>query len=305
MAKMRQFWQVRILRWPREAVVTALDLGLRFAVLPKHDTLDAVRGKVVAQTLKALRTVADDVRAVANELVSWKIVWVRLEMRPDCLVCPALQVESTGVVECCEMSVVGCIPKIALQPMRPMTSHRIGVATWNRPSRRRLAFLRVVAAVELAVYQRATSAVVLDRGDAAPLQHPLKSRRDIKSYVFPMMLVKRAFGQRRYLFHEFILPNSVNPVNYVSKPYPRSLFPITSSPISEHRRVVGVEVERESADGGKDNAFVAAAAFAKRLRTFEQEVQAVEFHDPLHYRVLRDAVFLCEVFHDLAHQPLR
>ena len=47
---------------------------------------------------------------------------------------------------------------------------------------------------------------VLDRGDAAPLQHPPQPRRNLVDYVLPVMLIKCSLEQRRYLLHEFSFP---------------------------------------------------------------------------------------------------
>ena len=191
----------RTLFRPLEAEVATLDLAHRLAIEPENDALDVVGCKVVAQTIESSRAVADDVCAMSDELVAGEVVGVRLKMRPDGLVCSALQVEAPGIVERGEMPVVGGIPEIALQPMRPMPSHRIGIATRNRPSRRRLAFLRVVAAIKLSVHQSTASAIVLDRGNATSLQHPFKTRRYLGSYVLPVPFVKGALEQCRYLLH--------------------------------------------------------------------------------------------------------
>jgi len=122
--------------------------------------------------IKGSRTVVDDVHAMTDERVASTVVWVRLKMRTDSFVSPALEIESAGVVERSEMPVVGGVPKIALQPVWPMPSYWIWCATGDCTEWRRFAFFGIIAAIELAVDQRATSAVVLDRGDTTSLQHP-------------------------------------------------------------------------------------------------------------------------------------
>ena len=161
-----------------------------------------MRRKVVSQPLKGSRTVVDDVHAMTDERVASTVVWVRLKMRTDSFVSPALEIESAGVVERSEMPVVGGVPKIALQPVWPMPSYWIWCATGDCTEWRRFAFLGIIAAIELAIHQRTACTIVLDRGDAAPLQHPFKSRRDFGSNVLPVALVEYALEQCWYLLHD-------------------------------------------------------------------------------------------------------
>ena len=100
------------------------------------------------------------------------------------------------------MPVVRRVPEIAFQPVRPMSRDRVGIAAWKRAGRRRLAFLCVVAAVEPAVHYGTAGAVVLDRGDAAPLQLPLESGRQFVGGVLPVMFVECPLEQRWYLLHD-------------------------------------------------------------------------------------------------------
>ena len=130
---------------PLKAKVRAFDFAHRLAIQPEYNTFDLLALKVIPHTGKASEKAVDDHLAVRYKHVNRQIIRIALKVRAECFVCAVFQV----VIASSRLNkpLVFRLVLVNLDPVWPMSCHRVRVTAGDSAFRRLFPFLGIISLV--------------------------------------------------------------------------------------------------------------------------------------------------------------